>query len=122
MMNSPFDPNNPTSYNKNDDKKENPLYELYYDYDNEVGVPVAMNWEKVRDILTAMGDFSSVRAFIDSIDANCKNMPEFYGFSKIVNDMRNNRMLAYQLYIALSHPIMKKTMMTLEMMVKLDIC
>ncbi len=87
----------------------NPNYEEHYDLDNEVGVPRAYDYMFVYSQLAIIAHASSVNEFIDKVWEMSKNNPEWYGFSKIAQDMEQNDILAIKLFIAIQHPIVAKT-------------
>lgn len=89
-------------------KPENDSIQLVEDTANELGVSRRIGARTIITELVSNADFSSIEAFINSIDTISKSRKEMYGLANLYRDIKSNRVLANKLYNALNIPVLDK--------------
>lgn len=96
------------TFTKNDKGK----YTYAYDTNNELGVSRTVGARFLITNIHAFGNFYSVDEFIDSIE-EMSNIPGLECCIKIANDMKDNPQFANEVFCALAHPKLNKSMITM---------
>lgn len=99
-----------TPYNYNvDSNKQN------FDRVNPLGVITYMDPQYVSvQLFSIANDFTSVDNFIDSIEARVNKVKKLYGLGMLVQQMRNNRVFANEMFTSFSKPVVNKTTITVD--------
>ena len=94
--------------------EQNARNEQNFDTNNELGVTNYMDTSFVISQLYSFGVFTSVDAFIASIEEKSNKIKELYGLGQLVHDMKKDRVLANRMFSTFAKPIMHKTMVTIS--------
>ena len=94
--------------------EQNARNEQNFDTNNELGVTSYMDTSFVISQLYSFGVFTSVDAFIASIEEKSNKIKELYGLGQLVHDMKQDRVLANRMFSTFAKPIMHKTMVTIS--------
>ena len=94
--------------------EQNARNEQNFDTNNELGVTSYMDTSFVISQLYSFGVFTSVDAFIASIEEKSNKIKELYGLGQLVHDMKKDRVLANRMFSTFAKPIMHKTMVTIS--------
>lgn len=84
--------------------------EIDYNTDNELGVATTMSITFIKTQISNFGDFTSVDNLIKSLERASNNIPKLYGLSKLVNDMKSDRVFANKIFYNFNNPKMNKSM------------
>lgn len=87
-------------------QNQNPIY----DDNNELGVPTTMSANFIINQIDKIANFNSVTEFINSIEEHAKVIPELYGLTKLVQDMKNDTTFANYVFTQLNNVNTHKTM------------
>lgn len=90
------------------------IFYMYYDKNNEAGVPVPYNAAFVQSQIIDKGDFTSLENFINSIEKMANEVPELYGLGRLVYQMRNNSNFARHIFTYHDYKIFKKCMVIIN--------
>ncbi len=82
--------------------------QLVEDTANELGVSRRIGAKVIITELVSNADFSSIDAFIESINTISKSRKEMYGLANLYRDIKTNKVLANKLYNALNIPVLDK--------------
>lgn len=84
------------------------------DTENELGVTTYMDAQYLTVQIYSFGDFSSVKALINSLDKKSQTIKALYGLGQLVNMMKQHKDFANFVYANFAKPIANKTMLTIS--------
>ena len=73
-----------------------------------LGVPHTMNVRRVMAAIYNYGNFNSTNELIDSLERLSRIQPEMYGLGVLVDEMKNNDVLANEVFHSFASPKIKK--------------
>lgn len=86
-----------------------------FDRVNPLGTISYMDPQYVStQLFSIANDFTSVDSFIDSIEARANKVSRLYGLGMLVQQMRNNRIFANEMFTSFAKPVVNKTMITID--------
>lgn len=84
------------------------------DTDNELGVSTYMDAQYLTVQIFSFGDFSSVRALIETLDKKSQTVKSLYGLGQLVAMMKAHKDFANYVYVNFAKPLVEKTILTIS--------
>lgn len=85
-----------------------------YNTDNVLGVAVPVGAENIINQISNVGNFNSVKEFVDRLELAAKQIKGLEHLAKIASDCRKNNILAYRLFHELAMPKITKAIIDIE--------
>lgn len=95
-------------YKLNDYAVDNNLLN-YNTTDSSMRTRTVMGANYLISQIMRYADFHTLDDFITSLERRARNIPELYGLSVMINDMKADPIFAHQIYFDLNNPIITKT-------------